>query len=78
MGGEDLNAGKAIGVANELTVKASGELDNGYTWSYAVDLDEASNLNDDIYQLLELLTVQSVSSLLKVDYLQSMQTFQVH
>ena len=47
IGGEHMDAGKAIGVANELTVKASGELDNGYTWSYAVDLDEASNLNDD-------------------------------
>ena len=47
IGGEALNSGKAIGVSNELTVSASGELDNGYTWSYAVDLDEASNLNDD-------------------------------
>ena len=49
IGGEDLNAGKAIGVANELTVKASGELDNGYTWSYAIDLDtvESTTTNDD-------------------------------
>ena len=46
-GGEDRNSGKSIGVANELTVSASGELDNGYTWKYAVDLDEASTLNDD-------------------------------
>ena len=47
MGGEDANAGKAIGVANELTVSASGELDNGFTWNYAVDLDEANAVNDD-------------------------------
>ena len=46
-GGEDRNAGKTIGVANELTVSASGELDNGYTWKYAVDLDDANNVNDD-------------------------------
>ena len=47
IGGNDANAGKGIGVANELTVSASGETDNGFTWNYAVDLDEASNLNDD-------------------------------
>ena len=46
-GGEDRNSGKTIGVANELTVSASGELDNGYTWKYAVDLDDANNVNDD-------------------------------
>jgi len=45
--GNDANAGKGVGVANELTVSASGEMDNGFTWNYAVDLDEASNLNDD-------------------------------
>ena len=47
IGGNDANAGKGIGVANELTVSASGETDNGFTWKYAVDLDEASTLNDD-------------------------------
>jgi hypothetical protein len=47
IGGEDLNGGKAIGVANELTVSASGELDNGFTWNYAVDLDDANAVNDD-------------------------------
>ena len=45
--GNDANAGKGVGVANELTVSASGEMDNGFTWKYAVDLDEASTLNDD-------------------------------
>ena len=47
IGGNDANAGKGVGVANELTVSASGETDNGFTWKYAVDLDEASTLNDD-------------------------------
>jgi hypothetical protein len=47
IGGNDANAGKGIGVANELTVSASGETDNGFTWNYAVDLDEANNVNDD-------------------------------
>jgi hypothetical protein len=47
IGGNDANAGKGIGVANELTVSASGETDNGFTWNYAVDLDEANTLNDD-------------------------------
>jgi hypothetical protein len=28
-----------IGVANELSFKASGEMDNGYAWSYSVALD---------------------------------------
>jgi len=47
IGGNSANAGKGIGVANELTVAASGEMDNGFTWNYAVDLDEANTLNDD-------------------------------
>ena len=47
IGGNDANAGKGIGVANELTVSASGEMDNGFTWNYAVDLDDANNVNDD-------------------------------
>ena len=47
IGGNDANAGKGIGVANELTVSASGETDNGFTWKYAVDLDDANNVNDD-------------------------------
>jgi len=47
IGGTDLNGGKAIGVANELTVSASGEMDNGFTWNYAVDLDGTNTANDD-------------------------------
>jgi hypothetical protein len=31
--------GKGLGVANELDFTASGELDNGWTWTYQVQLD---------------------------------------
>jgi outer membrane protein OmpU len=34
-------AGKGLGVTNELNFTASGELDNGYTWSYSMELDPA-------------------------------------
>ena len=33
------NTGKGLGISNELTFSASGELDNGYTWNYAMELD---------------------------------------
>ena len=33
--------GKGLGVTNELNFTASGELDNGYTWSYSMELDPA-------------------------------------
>jgi hypothetical protein len=38
-----------LGIENEFTLGASGELDNGYTWSYAVDIDsvESGATNDD-------------------------------
>ncbi len=39
--------GKSIGVSNELDFSASGELENGYTWSYQVQLDGATTANDD-------------------------------
>ena len=35
------NVGKGIGITNELNFTASGELDNGYTWSYSMELDPA-------------------------------------
>jgi hypothetical protein len=47
------NGENGIGVANELGFAASGELDNGWTWNYALALDPAatagggSALNDD-------------------------------
>ena len=32
-------ANKGVGISNELMFKASGELDNGYTWNYHTELD---------------------------------------
>ena len=45
--GDDASAGKNIGISNEIDFTASGELDNGYTWKYQVQLDGASTANDD-------------------------------
>ena len=45
--GDDEAAGKNLGISNEIDFTASGELDNGYTWKYQVQLDTASNVNDD-------------------------------
>jgi len=45
--GNDASAGKNVGVSNELDFSASGELDNGYTWNYQVQLDNATANNDD-------------------------------
>jgi hypothetical protein len=33
------NVGKGLGITNELNFTAAGELDNGYTWSYSMELD---------------------------------------
>ncbi|MDC0385149.1 hypothetical protein OAM06_00425 [Pelagibacteraceae bacterium] len=41
-----LQQGKGLGVANEFTLSASGELDNGMSWNYAQDIDGAT-LQDD-------------------------------
>ena len=48
-GGGANNDDKGLGISNEFTLGASGELDNGYTWSYAIDIDsvESSATNDD-------------------------------
>ncbi|MDC0437711.1 porin [Pelagibacteraceae bacterium] len=48
-GGEQ-NTGKGLGISNELMFKASGELDNGFTWDYHTELDMADGgaaSNDD-------------------------------
>ena len=45
--GADAAAGKGIGVSNELDFNASGELDNGYTWKWQTQLDDAGTVNDD-------------------------------
>ncbi len=47
IGGDDSGSGKTLGIANELDFTASGELDNGYTWKYQVQLDGTSTANDD-------------------------------
>jgi hypothetical protein len=39
IGGTDDSMGTGIGVTNELKAAASGELDNGYTWNYHIDID---------------------------------------
>ena len=36
-GGNDKDVG--LGISNELMFKASGELDNGFTWDYHMELD---------------------------------------
>ena len=41
-----INADKGLGVSNEFTLSASGELDNGMTWSYAQDIDGATVQDD--------------------------------
>ncbi len=38
--------GKGLGIGNEFTLSASGELDNGMTWSYAQDIDGATVQDD--------------------------------
>jgi hypothetical protein len=39
--------GKNIGISNEIDFSASGELDNGITWNYQVQLDGTTTANDD-------------------------------
>jgi hypothetical protein len=41
-----LQRGKGLGVSNEFTLGASGELDNGWSWSYAQDIDGATAQDD--------------------------------
>ena len=36
------NSGKGLGIANEMAFGAKGELENGWTWAYNLDLDVAS------------------------------------
>jgi hypothetical protein len=45
--GDDASAGKNLGISNELDFTATGELDNGFTWKYQVQLDGATAANDD-------------------------------
>jgi hypothetical protein len=48
--GGQTNTNKGLGISNELMFKASGELDNGFTWDYHTELDMADGgaaSNDD-------------------------------
>ena len=47
IGGDSSGSGKTLGISNEIDFSASGELDNGFTWNYQVQLDGASTANDD-------------------------------
>ena len=39
IGGADDSTDKGIGISNELAFTATGELDNGFTWKYQMELD---------------------------------------
>ena len=41
-----VDQGKGLGVTNEFSLSASGELDNGMTWSYKQDIDNATVQDD--------------------------------
>lgn len=45
------NLNKGLGIANEFTLGASGELDNGYTWNYAIDIEDGGSSGNDDAQL---------------------------
>ena len=50
IGGADDSQGKGIGIGNELNFTASGEMDNGFTWTYSMELDgndSGAHDNDD-------------------------------
>jgi hypothetical protein len=50
IGGADDSQSKGLGVSNELNATAAGEMDNGWTWSYSMELDPADGgaaTNDD-------------------------------
>ena len=50
IGGADEAVGKGLGVSNEFTANASGEMDNGWTWTYMAAFDPAdggASSNDD-------------------------------
>jgi hypothetical protein len=41
-----LNQAKGVGVENDMSFGASGELDNGWTWSYNNDFDTGTAIDD--------------------------------
>jgi len=50
MGSDSVSAGsgqgKGLGLTNEFTLGAAGELDNGWAWTYAQDIDNATVQDD--------------------------------
>ena len=42
----DLQRGKGLGVTNEFSLGATGELDNGWSWTYKQDIDGATVQDD--------------------------------
>jgi hypothetical protein len=44
--GANLNRAKGVGVENDMSFGASGELDNGFTWSYSNDFDSGTSIDD--------------------------------
>ncbi len=51
IGGGAQHASKALGISNELNFTGSGELDNGYSWTYSMELDEGSSIANDDTQI---------------------------
>jgi outer membrane protein OmpU len=51
IGGATQHASKALGISNELNFTGSGELDNGYSWTYSMELDEGSSIANDDTQI---------------------------
>ena len=45
-----VQADNGIGITNELNFTASGEMDNGFTWSYQMELDPADGGEDGLPQ----------------------------
>jgi outer membrane protein OmpU len=39
--------GKGLGISNEIDFTATGELDNGYSWKWQAQMDNATRANDD-------------------------------
>ena len=64
-----------MGISNELNFTASGELDNGFTWTYHTELDPADGgaaSNDDTAIVIGMGDlVHLVYMMLKADYLLS-------
>ena len=46
-GNDGTLGGKGLGISNELDFNATGELDNGFTWKWQTQLDDATTVNDD-------------------------------